>query len=112
MQLLLATTKSAAQALAAKALLYAKNEQDATGSAWSPVFTDGVSFGITYDGSVRGAFSDAELGRVVTGEGIGATETLGNVIEGELMQTVDGVTTGEWEQVVDDDVPTSEKAFP
>ena len=97
MQLLLATSKAAAQALAAKALIYAKNEQSATGSAWSPVFTDGARFGITYDNSVRAAFSDAELGRVVTGEGMGASETLGNVIEGERVRTVDGVTTGEWE---------------
>lgn len=100
MQLLIAPTKTAAQALAAKALLYAKSEQDASGSAWSPVFTDGVRFGITYDNSVRAAFSDAELGRVVTGEGIGASETLNNVIEGERKHTDENdVTTGEWEVV-------------
>ena len=98
MQLLIASTKAAAQALASKALAYAKNEQDATGSAWSPVFTDGKKFAITYDNSVLAAFTPTELGRVVTGEGIGATETLDNVIEGERAQTdLEGNTTGTWD---------------
>ena len=98
MQLLLAPTKAAAQALAAKALIYAKNEQDATGSAWSPVFTDGARYGITYDNSVRAAFTAEELGLVTTGEGIGATETLDNVIEGERAQTdLEGNTSGTWD---------------
>lgn len=98
MKLLTASTKAAATALNAKALAYVIAEQNANATAWSDVFTDGSKFGIVYDDSIRSAFTNTELGRVVTGEGIGATETLGNVIAGERKQTdLEGNVTGEWE---------------
>lgn len=100
MKLLTASTESAATALNTKALAYVVAEQNANATAWSDVFTDGSKFGIVYDDSIRSAFTDSELGRVVTGTGMEATETLNKVIEGERKETdPQGNVTGIWEPV-------------
>jgi len=100
MKLLTASTESAAVALNTKALAYVVAEQNANATAWSDTFTDGSKFGILYDDSIRSAFTDSELGRVVTGTGMEATETLNKVINGERKQTdLEGNVTGIWEPV-------------
>ena len=98
MKLLTASTESAAVALNIKALAYVREYQNANASAWSDAFTDGSRFGILYDDSIRSAFANSELGLVVTGEGMNATEMLNNVVEGDRKQTdLEGNVTGIWE---------------
>ena len=82
MMILTANTKAAAEALNAKAFAYIVTEQGANGTRWSEVLTNGAIYGITYDGSIEQAFTVSELA---------------GLVEGERKQTVDGITTGDWE---------------
>lgn len=68
-------------------------------TSWSPIWTDNAQptprYGITYEASIAGAFTDEELGAIRDGEGnlVGTT----NIVEGE-QYTVPrrGAPYGEW----------------
>lgn len=77
-------TQAEAEQLNAKALAFARQEQGALGSSWSPIFTDGARFAITYDDSVRDAFTAEELTTIELGTRV---------------RLVDGVKNGTWDEI-------------
>lgn len=68
-------------------------------TSWSPIWTDNNQptprYGITFDASIVGAFTDAELGAVRDGEGNLVATT--NIVEGEQYTVPrNGPPFGDW----------------